>query len=367
MMASAYAVVDTEALRHNLARVRELAPASKIMAVVKANGYGHGLQRVASALRESEGFAVARVQEGIALRQAGFSQRITVLQGFLCQEELLAHLDHDLEPVIHSMSQVYMLEKLPLPRPIPPWLKVDSGMHRLGVSIEEFPICLRHLKRCPWVRQPVGIMTHLANADLTDDERTPVQLSAFREAIAFAEGDISIANSAAIVAWPSSRTDWVRPGIMLYGVSPFAGRCGEQEGLKPAMTLQSRLIAVKWLKKGQSVGYGGDWVCPADTRLGVAAIGYGDGYPRHAPSGTPVLVRGRRVGLAGRVSMDMITLDLTTCPDAQVGDSVTLWGDGLPVEEIAACAATIPYDLLSGITQRVRIVNPGGAERAEAE
>lgn len=356
MMPAAYAVVDADALRHNLARVRELAPASKVMAVVKANGYGHGLLRVAGALREAEAFAVARVQEGMALREAGFGQRIAVLQGFVDQEELAAHVAHALEPVIHSLDQIYLLERERLPQPLVPWLKLDSGMHRLGVSREEFPVCLRHLRRCPWVEQPIGLMTHLSNADLTGDESTPEQIGLFRASVAYAAGYTSIANSAAILAWPASRADWVRPGVMLYGVSPFAGRCGAQEGLKPVMTLRSRLISVKWLKKGDRVGYAGDWVCPQDTRLGIAAIGYGDGYPRHAPSGTPVLVRGRRVSLAGRVSMDMITLDLNDCPDARVGDSVTLWGDGLPVEEIAAHADTIPYTLLCNVTQRVRIL-----------
>lgn len=241
-----------------------------------------------------------------------------MLQGYVDGEELAAHVAYELEPVIHSPEQIYLLEREPLPTPILPWLKLDSGMHRLGVSQEEFPICLRHLRRCPWVQQPIGLMTHLSNADLTADESTPEQVGLFRACVAHAAEYTSIANSAAIMAWPVTRADWVRPGIMLYGVSPFEGRCGEEEGLKPVMTLRSRLISVKWLRKGDRVGYAGDWVCEQDTRLGIAAIGYGDGYPRHAPSGTPVLVRGQRVGLAGRVSMDMITLDLSNCPDARV-------------------------------------------------
>lgn len=354
----AYAVVDARALRHNLAVVRNLAPDAKVMAVIKANGYGHGLLCAASALHEVEAFAVAQVQEGIALREAGFSQRIVVLQGFIDQEELLAHVIHHLEPVIHALAQVYLLEREPLPEPLSLWLKLDSGMNRLGVSLQEFPICLRHLRRCLMVKQPVGLMTHLCNADLTEDDATLRQISLFRHAMAYATGETSIANSAGILAWPDSHADWVRPGIMLYGVSPFAGRCGVQEGLKPVMTLHSRLIAVKWLRKGDKVGYGGDWTSPRDTRLGIAAIGYGDGYPRHAPSGTPVLLRDRRVALAGRASMDMISLDLFDCPDAQVGDTVTLWGEGLPVEEIARHADTIPYTLLCNVTQRVRLMEP---------
>jgi alanine racemase len=205
------------------------------------------------------------------------------------------------------------------------------------------------------VRQPVPVVTHLANADVLNDQVTPQQLERFRR-IAEDASERSIANSAGLLGWQSSHTEWVRPGIALYGVSPFAERTGPDEGLRPVMTLKTRLIAIKSLPAGAPVGYGGDWVCPHPTRMGIAAIGYGDGYPRHAGSGTPVLVRGQRVPLIGRVSMDMINLDLTDCPEAVVGDAVTLWGKGLPVEEIARHAATIPYVLLCNVTQRVRMV-----------
>lgn len=356
MTPAAYAVVDSDALRHNLAVVRRTAPGSKVMAVIKANGYGHGLLRVAQALGDADAFAVARVQEGIALREAGFEQRIAVLQGFIDAEELAAHVRYGLEPVIHAFNQIYLLERQPLAQPLLPWLKLDSGMNRLGVSKDEFPICLRHLQRCPWIRPPVGLMSHLSRADIPEDAVTREQIQLFRQAIAHLQGEASFANSAGILAWPDTHADWVRPGIMLYGVSPFAGRSGEQEGLKPVMTLRSRLIAAKWINKGEAVGYGGDWIAPRETRLGTAAIGYGDGYPRHLTNGTPVLIRGKRASLIGRVSMDMISLDLTDCPDAQVGDAITLWGDGLPVEEIAGYANTIPYTLLCNLTQRVRIL-----------
>lgn len=355
MMPAAYAVVDNEALRHNLARVRELAPGAKVMAVVKANGYGHGLLRVADALSSADAFAVARLQEGIALRQAGFAQRIVVLQGFIDQEALRVHAEQQLEPVIHSLSQIHLLERAPLPQPLALWVKLDSGMNRLGLTAEEFAVGVRQVRRCLWIRQPVGVMTHLSNADLLEDQSTPAQIAHFRQAVAYYEGEASIANSAGILAWPDSQADWVRPGIMLYGISPFAGRSGADEGLKPAMALYSSLISVKWIRKGDKVGYGGDWVSPYDTRIGIAAVGYGDGYPRHAPSGTPVLVRGRRAALAGRVSMDMLAMDLLDCPDAQVGDTVTLWGPGLPAEEIAGYANTIPYTLPCNLTARVQV------------
>lgn len=359
MMPAAYAVVDTEALRHNLARIRTLVPSAKVMAVIKANGYGHGLLRVAEALSAAEAFAVARVQEAIALRQAGFGQRIVVLQGFIDRAALATHVTYGLEPVIHSLAQIHLLEQAPLTQPVSIWLKLDSGMNRLGLTAEDFAVAARHARRCPWINQPLGLMTHLSNADLTEDESTPEQIRYFRDKTLYQSGETSIANSAGILAWPDSHADWVRPGIMLYGISPFAGRTGEQEGLKPAMALRSRLISVKWLRKGEKVGYGGTWVAQRDTRIGIAAIGYGDGYPRHAPSGTPVLIRGRRAVLAGRVSMDMLTLDLFDCPEAQVGDTVTLWGDGLPVEEIARHADTIPYTLPCSLTQRVLVLEPG--------
>jgi alanine racemase len=353
---AAHALLDLAALAHNLARLRARAPKSKVMAVVKANAYGHGAIAVARALAlaGADAFAVARVDEGVALRAAGVSQRVAVLQGFGCAGELELHSRHGLEPVVHSEAQVDLLESAMLERPVAVWLKLDSGMHRLGLSAEEFDACHRRLGLCRSVRQPPFLMTHLANADATADPATGRQLDLFRGNAAALPGERSIANSAGLLAWESALAEWVRPGIALYGVSPFPQRTGPEDGLRPVMTLRSRLIAVKPLKAGDAVGYGGDWVCRHDTRMGVAAIGYGDGYPRHARPGTPVLVRGRRLPLIGRVSMDMITLDLAECPEAAAGDEVTLWGEGLPVEEIARHADTIPYVLLCNVTPRVR-------------
>lgn len=356
MLPSAHALLDLSAMAHNLARLRRQAPDAKYMAVVKANAYGHGAVAAARALPGAEAFAVARVDEGVALREAGVRQRIAVLQGFLCGEELDLHSRYDLEPVVHSFSQVERLESAALTKPVAVWLKLDSGMHRLGLEPEAFAACHRRLGRCSSVAQPPFLLTHLASADSLDDPATERQLNLFRATVAGLPGERSIANSAGLLAWKDALAEWVRPGIALYGVSPFSDRIGLDEGLKPVMTLRSRLIAIKPLQIGDAVGYGGGWVCRRPTLMGVAAIGYGDGYPRHARAGTPVLLRGRRVPLIGRVSMDMITLDLGECPDAQAGDEVTLWGEGLPVEEIARHADTIPYVLLCNVTPRVRRV-----------
>ncbi len=355
MMPAAYAELDLGALEHNLAFLRARAPGAKVMAVVKANAYGHGLVRVATHLPDVDAFAVARVEEGIRLREAGVRQRIAVLEGFVCAEELALEARSGLEPLIHSSWQIDLIEHAVLGEPVGVWAKVDTGMHRLGLDPAEFESCYRRLQGCPAVRQPVPVVTHLANADVLSDQVTPQQLERFRR-IAEDASERSIANSAGLLGWKSSHTEWVRPGIALYGVSPFADRTGPDEGLRPVMTLKTRLIAIKSLPRGAAVGYGGEYICPHPTRMGIAAIGYGDGYPRHAGSGTPVLVGGRRAPLIGRVSMDMINLDLTDSPGAAVGDTVTLWGDGLPVEEIARHAATIPYVLLCNVTQRVRMV-----------
>lgn len=355
MMPAAYAELDLAALEHNLAALRLHAPGARIMAVVKANAYGHGLVRIAKHLPGVDAFAVARVDEGVRLREAGVGQRIAVMEGFVCAEELALEARYHLEPLVHSPWQIDLLENAVLESPIGVWAKVDTGMHRLGLGVEEFEACYQRLQRCPAVMQPIPLITHLANADVLSDEATPKQLELFRQ-VAARSNECSIANSAGLLGWQASHSEWVRPGIALYGVSPFPDRTGVEEGLRPVMTLKTRLIAIKALRQGDAVGYGGEWVCPHATRMGIAAIGYGDGYPRQARSGTSVLVNGCRVPLIGRVSMDMINLDLTECLDAAVGDTVTLWGNGLPVEEIARHASTIPYVLLCNVTQRVRMV-----------
>ena len=356
MRPAAYAVLNLEALQHNLSKVHECAPDAKVMAVIKANGYGHGLLRVAAALDNVDALAVARVDEGIRLRKSGLENRITVLEGFTCTEELNELLHYGLEAVIHTPGQLDLLESSNAKEKLSVWLKLDTGMNRLGFRANDFKEVYQRLGLCQRVANPVNLMTHLANADDLNNDKTRQQINLFNETVKTYRGERSIANSAGIMGWREALTDWVRPGVMLYGVSPFAESCGWELGLEPVMSLHSRLIAVKQIEKGDAVGYGSCWVAEKTTLLGVAAIGYGDGYPRQAKTGTPVLVNGLRVPLVGRVSMDMITVDLELCPDAQLGDPVTLWGEGLAVEEIARGAGTIPYTLLCGITQRVQIV-----------
>ncbi len=356
MTPAVFAVLDLDAARHNLSKVRSCAPTASIMAVVKANGYGHGLLRMAEALKNADAFAVARVDEGIELRKAGFNQRVVILEGFSNAEELDDVLFYHLEVVVHSLTQLVILESKTASDLCVVWLKLDTGMSRLGLTENEFALAYQRLTRCAAVKQPFNLMTHFANADDIYDNKTLKQISLFNETVAGLSGECSLANSAGVLGWETSLSDWVRPGIMLYGISPFPGSTGQQLGLKPVMTLQSRLIAVKQLNVDDTVGYGGSWTCSKPTVLGVVSIGYGDGYPRHAKVGTPVLVNCRRVQLIGRVSMDMITVDLGPGAYDKVGDPVTLWGDGLPIEEVAQYADTIPYALVCGITQRVRLI-----------
>lgn len=357
MTPAAYVHLDLEAVRHNLAQAKRYAPNNKIMAVIKANGYGHGITRVAKALEQADGLAVARVDEGVRLRKAGFSQPITVLQGFVCVDELQLMLQHQLDAVIHTPQQISLLQQQTgLQAALSVWLKMDTGMNRLGFKGGDFNAAYRQLLNCPLVKQPINLITHFANADDLLDDKTRRQIDLFNDAVQGYPGQRSIANSAGIIGWPNVVSDWVRPGLMLYGCSPFAGKTGADFGLRPVMSLHSRLIAVKNVAAGETVGYSGTWQCAVDTRLGVVSIGYGDGYHRHTKTGAPVLVNKQRVPLIGRVSMDMITVDLNSQPAAQPGDPVTLWGDGLPVEEIARHADTIPYTLLCGVTQRVQIL-----------
>lgn len=352
----AYAVLNLDAVRHNLSKVRSCAPEAKVMAVIKANGYGHGLLRIAEALRHVDAFAVARVDEGIRLRKAGFRNRIAVLEGFTCIEEFDELLHYQLDAVVHCLTQLKIFEAKTKSGACNVWLKLDSGMNRLGFKAKEFASAYQRLNQCALVKQPINLMTHFANADDINDDKTLKQINLFNETVAGYPGERSMANSAGILGWPQSISDWVRPGVMLYGISPFPDSTGQQLGLKPVMELHSRLIAVKRIESGDTVGYGNSWTCEKPTTMGIVGIGYGDGYPRYAKVGTPVLVNGQRVPLIGKVSMDMITIDLGTQVHVQPGDPVTLWGEGLPVEEIAQWADTIPYTLVCGVTQRVQLI-----------
>jgi alanine racemase len=346
-------VIDTAAIRHNLSRVRELAPGCRVLAVIKANAYGHGLATAAGALASADGLAVARIAEALALREAGCRSRIVLLQGVRDAGELEVAARHGLEPFVHQPWQVALLEDFRGPQMLRVWLKIDSGMHRLGFAPAEVPAVAARLAACRAVAQPIALATHLADAERADLPVTAAQLRAFAAASAGLPGERSIANSAGLVAWPEARADWVRPGIMLYGISPFTERTGTELGLVPAMTFETEVIALRDVAAGERVGYGGTWAAPRDARIAVAEVGYGDGYPRSATSGTPVAVAGRPAAVAGRPSMDMLTIDVTGLGGVSVGDRVELWGREVAIERVAAAAGTIAYELTCRVGRRV--------------
>lgn len=348
------ALVDTGALRSNLAVVRRLAPRSHVMAVVKANAYGHGLVPTALALVDADSFAVARLEEGIALRHAGVRAPIVLLEGVFSPEQLDEAARQDFEIVVHAAEQITLFNAWGGSHRFTIWIKVDTGMNRLGFRPEEFSGALAVLAGHRHVGT-LRVLTHLANADGQGDPATGQQLQLFERLTGGLGLERSIANSAGIVAWPDSHVEWVRPGLMLFGVSPIAGRTAIDYRLKPAMTLLSTVIAVKPVLPGERVGYGGRWTARRATTIAIAAVGYGDGYPRHIANGTPVLIEGARATVAGRVSMDMIAIDVTDLPPVRIGAEVLLWGKGLPVEEVAPYADTISYELLCGVSQRVAL------------
>lgn len=352
MSRAACARIDLAALRHNLATARSSAPSSSVMAVVKADAYGHGSVQCAKALADADGFAVVGLEEAAVLREAGIDQRILLLEGFFEASELPEIQRLNLEIVVHSCEQIDALEQAILPGPLRVWLKIDTGMHRLGIEPAETAASVARLENIPHV---VGLhlMTHLACADERGNPYTDIQMQCFFERCEGLDYPRSIANSAAVLGWPAAHSDWVRPGIMLYGSSPFEGGDAGADGLRPVMSLDSELIAVRELAAGEPVGYGCTWRAPEACRIGVVAMGYADGYPRHAPSGTPVLVDGIRSALAGRVSMDMLMVELDAVSGAHPGSPVRLWGDGLPIDEVARSAGTISYELLTKVTPRV--------------
>lgn len=350
--------ISRQALHHNLRCVRAAAPYARVLAMVKADAYGHGATLVAETLAESDGFGVAFLEEALALRAAGVQQPISILEGVFSEIEMFEAVRQNFSVVVHQEEQIRLLEACRLSGPIDVWLKVDTGMHRLGFSPEAAVMAFSRINAARVVSN-VGLFTHFAAADDLESPLTEKQITRFRavQQLVSKGGERpvldSLANSAAILALPATHGAWVRPGIMLYGCSPFADRSAEELGLRPVMTLTSRLIAVRALKKGEAVGYGATWVAEQDTNIGVVAIGYGDGYPRHARNGTPVLVDGHRVPLVGRVSMDMITVDLGNLP-VSAGAHCLLWGDGLSADEVAAHAGTISYELFCKITARVK-------------
>jgi alanine racemase len=350
------ATVHIDALRHNLSLIRRRAPHSKVMAVVKADGYGHGLERVARALQGADAFGVAALADAERLRAAGLSQRIVLLSGPDEPDDIALLRRLQVDAVIHEPGQLGMLEAAGLGVPIRCWLKLDTGMHRLGFPATDAAAVHARLRAMPSVARDIVLMTHFARSDEFGCESTREQVQCFDSAVAGLSGEHSLSNSAGVLGWPQAHRDWVRPGGALYGLSAVEGQTGPDLGLEPAMTLSTRLIAVKQIEAGAAIGYGGAFVAPAPMRIGIAAIGYGDGYPRHAGSDTPVLVGGCRTRALGRVSMDLLAVDLSDVPEAAVGTPVVAWGRGLPVEEIAAAAGTLGYELACGITRRVRFI-----------
>ena len=323
-------------------------------AVVKANAYGHGVERVARACAAADGFAVLDFQEALRLRVAGVAKPILMLEGFFTPADVELLPKHGLTPVIHNPEQVEMLRRARLAAEIDVYLKVNSGMNRLGFGVEGLRPAYNAIRMHPQVRN-ITFMTHFADADGAGG--VSAQLAWFEELTKpFEVRARSLANSAALMRFPQARGDWVRPGIMLYGCSPFADQSAAQLGLKPAMTLASEIIAVHHLHPGERVGYGFTYEAAGEMTVAVVACGYADGYPRHAPTGTPVLVNGKRARLVGRVSMDMITVDVSGVPEARVGSPVTLWGEGLPADEVGAAAGTLSYELLCKVTARVPVI-----------
>lgn len=339
--------IDTGALRHNLARVREFLSASgahsKIMAVIKADGYGHGMLRVAEALQQADAFAVATVGEACHLRAHGVGKPVCVFHGFSADDDLAQLARQGIEPAVHQQEQLRRLADF-RGETLRVWLKLDTGMHRLGLAASHWQAALERIAAAPNV-ELAGVLSHFANADNPENLYNNRQLESFLDVKSFYDAPASLANSAAICALPESHLDWVRPGIMLYGASPLQQRSAIDLGLRAVMQFESRLIAIQSLRRGDAIGYGGLWHCPEDMTVGVVAAGYGDGYPRHANTGTPVRVNGQSCRLVGRVSMDSLFVDLRGI-DAAVGDAVELWGRHVPVDTVAQQAGTIAYELL---------------------
>ena len=349
-MRPAHALIDLSALRHNYRLAKSLT-GCRALAVVKANAYGHGAVECAAALgEEADGFAVSAIEEALVLRAAGHRQPIVLLEGWFEPAELELICQHDLWPVIHHHGQVADLRTANLRQPLNAWLKLDSGMHRTGFSAAEYPQIWRELQASGKVASLTKI-THFARADEPETGRTEQQLETFMQGTAGLEGPCSLSNSAGVLAWPNAYGDWVRPGIMLYGSSPFGFAQEQAAQLRPVMQLDSRVIAVHDIAAGEPIGYGSRFVTQRPSRIGVVAMGYADGYPRHAPDGTPVLVDGQRTCISGRVSMDMLTVDLTDLPASGLGSHVRLWGEGLDAGEVAQCAGTISYQLFCNLNR----------------
>ncbi|NVJ62346.1 MAG: alanine racemase [Gammaproteobacteria bacterium] len=347
------AIIHRSAIQHNLEQIKKMAPQSRIMAVVKADAYGHGLVPIAKSLAAADALAVACIEEAIELRNGGVTTPIILLEGIFESNELPLVAQLDLQLVIHNQHQIDLLKANPTDKPIEVWLKVDTHMNRLGFAADSIAEVFESVQQLPSV-SVLRLMTHFACADDVASSMTQQQLDLFKSVTAEFDVEKSAANSAAVLAWPETHFDWVRPGLMLYGYSPLLGKEGHEHKLLPAMTLESKLFEVKTVEKGESVGYGAHWRAEHKTTIGIVAIGYGDGYPRHVENDAPVWVNGRIVPIAGRVSMDMFAVNLGEDSKDSIGDRVVLWGPELPVERVALAANTIPYTLVCGVTARVK-------------
>nr|WP_299240516.1 alanine racemase [uncultured Halomonas sp.] len=367
------AEIDLDALRHNYRHAQALAPHGQSLAVIKANAYGHGALACARALADlAPAFAVACIEEAQALRQGGIDNPIVLLEGFFQTEELPLIESLGLWTAVHSEWQVEALLAHRPRRPIPVWVKLDSGMHRLGFPAQQLERIWHRLLDAPDRVRDLHLMSHFATADALEPDYFQRQLRMLNEWAARLDAPTCLANSPATLAWPETHGAWNRPGIMLYGSDPLEGANDASRGLKPVMTLRSEIIAVQELGAGEPVGYGGRWITPAPSRIGVVAAGYGDGYDRHARDGTPVLVDGQRSRIAGKVSMDMLTVDITNLPNTGIGSRVTLWGQDtsgavLSVDEVARHCDTISYTLLTGVLPRVPRRYHGGMNSVTAE
>lgn len=361
-MRPARALIDLAALRHNYRLARELTGA-RALAVIKADAYGHGAVRCAQALQdEADGFAVACIEEALALRAAGIRGPILLLEGFFEADELQLITEHDFWCVVHAPWQLEAIERTAVSKPLQVWLKLDSGMHRVGFFPEQYQDAYRRLQASGKVEKIV-LMTHFSRADELEHSRSEEQMAAFAQAREGLQAEVSLYNSPAILGWSPrfpalQKTDWARSGLMLYGASPFETPHAQAARLQPVMTLESKIISVRELPAGEPIGYGARYVTEQPTRVGVVAMGYADGYPRHAPSGTPVAIDGQPSQLIGRVSMDMLTVDLTDLPQAGVGSRVELWGKQVFASDVASAAGTIPYQIFCNL-RRVPLVYSG--------
>jgi alanine racemase len=353
------ATIHLDSMKHNLARARACAPDAKVWAVVKANAYGHGLERGLRGFAEADGLALIETDNAKRLRELGWTKPILLLEGIFCGEDVNLLCEYNLNSTVHCIEQIKMLEYTRLMHPIDVHLKMNTGMNRLGFRPEEYAAAHARLRAIPGIRD-ITLMTHFANADELDNARLPVreQVRRFQLGAAGLPGERSLSNSGGVLQQAqlseALSNDWVRPGIMLYGGTP-GGPTAAQYKLRPTMTLASEIIGLQQLQAGDTVGYGSSFEAPGPMLVGVVACGYADGYPRHAPHGTPVLVDGVRTSLVGRVSMDMMAVDLTPIANARVGSRVVLWGDGLPIDEVANAAGTIGYELMCALAARVQV------------